>query len=84
MSEENVQVTGWNAEDGSILNGSHNGRAASDRVSFGPLPTQTVPARWAAWMLTAMRDDEVGNAKRRQFSDYLQAATVHFLMNGGE
>jgi hypothetical protein len=55
-----------------------------DRVSFGPLPTQTMPARWAAWMLTSMRDDEVSNAKRKPFSDYLQAATVHFLMNGGE
>lgn len=46
------------------------------RVEFGPGATQDMPHEWAAWMLTAMREDELAGRKPRPFSVLLAAAAM--------
>ena len=59
-----------------------NGRADLEpaRVRFRDGQGGDLPHEWAAWMLTEWRDAEVGNAKTPKFSDVLQRAALHFMM----
>lgn len=52
------------------------------QVRFGPAKGNTLAPEWAAWMLTEWRNAEVSNAKPPKFSDILQRAAVHFMMEG--
>lgn len=49
-------------------------------VRFGRRLNQVVPHEWAEWMLTEWRDGELKGYKPPKFSDMLQRAALHFLM----
>ena len=61
-------------------NGRDQAPAPRARVRFRDGQGGDLPHEWAAWMLTEWRDAEVGNAKAPKFSDVLQRAALHFMM----
>lgn len=52
-------------------------------VRFGSRPNQVVPHEWAEWMLTVWRNSELTGGKPPKFSDVLQRAALHFMMEDG-
>jgi hypothetical protein len=61
-----------------------NGQAPAEPrpVRFGPAKGNIFSPEWAEWMLTEWRTAEVSGAKPPKFSDVLQRAAVHFMMEG--
>ena len=61
-----------------------NGRADQEpaRVRFRDGQGGDLPHEWAAWMLTVWRNAEVSSSKPPKFSDVLQRAALHFMMDG--
>lgn len=62
------------------LNGQHETTPAP--VRFGTAKGNVFGPDWASWMLTEWRNAELSGAKTPKFSDALQRAAVHFLMEG--
>ena len=52
------------------------------QIPFGPAKGNRFGPEWASWMLTEWRQAEVSGAKNPKFSDVLQRAAVHFMMEG--
>jgi hypothetical protein len=61
-----------------------NGQAKTEptAIRFGPAKGNIFGPEWASWMLTEWRNAERNGAKPPKFSDVLQRAAVHFMMEG--